>query len=171
MPQSAADTLDQVALRMLAVLQADARVSVASLAERVGISRANAHSRMAALIESGVIRRFTVDLDPAAVGLPLAAAITVTTEQRAQIEDIPRTLDRIPYIHYGAYTTGGYDVLVLARVPDVAVLRRDVLWPLQQQSFVRSTQTWVVLEDVVDRPIALAGQAAAGSARTRPVAR
>lgn len=49
--------------------------------------------------------------------------------------------------------TGAYDVLVLARVPNVETLRQEVVWPLQRQEFVRSTETSVVLEEVVHRPV------------------
>src|SRR5207302_1392062 len=51
----APDTIDHVDRQILEVLAADGRTSVATLAERVGISRAGAYSRLERLRADGVI--------------------------------------------------------------------------------------------------------------------
>jgi DNA-binding Lrp family transcriptional regulator len=151
--QTPALPVDRASLAMLRVLQEDGRISVSALAKRVGISRASAHARIAAMLETGVIRRFTVDVDARRLGLGTSALVAIRADQQAQSGVAPSVLRELPYVEYGAFITGPYDVVVLARVPDVETLRNEILWPLQRQEFVRSTQTLVVLQEFVDRSV------------------
>jgi Lrp/AsnC family leucine-responsive transcriptional regulator len=69
--------LDAVNRRLLAELQADARLSLAELGRRVGLSAPAVGERLQRLQEAGVVRGYRAELDPAALGLPLAAIIRV----------------------------------------------------------------------------------------------
>ena len=76
--QNANDALvDAVNRRLLAELQADARLSLAELGRRVGLSAPAVGERLQRLQEAGVVRGYRADLDPGALGLPLAAIIRV----------------------------------------------------------------------------------------------
>jgi Lrp/AsnC family transcriptional regulator, leucine-responsive regulatory protein len=65
--------LDDVNVRLLAELSADPRASASELARRVGMSAPAVRERVARLEESGVIRGYRLEIDPAAIGLPVAA--------------------------------------------------------------------------------------------------
>ena len=69
--------LDALDDRILSVLAADARTSVAELARIVGLSPPSVAERIKRLEETGVIEGCTVTIDPRAVGLPIAAWIRV----------------------------------------------------------------------------------------------
>ncbi len=58
----------------------DARMTNSALAEELGIAASTCHGRVRRLVESGVIRGFYTDIDPAAVGLPLQAMISVSLQ-------------------------------------------------------------------------------------------
>lgn len=62
-PVAAGADLDSTDRRMLEVLLADSRTSIADLAQRVNVSRANAYARLKRLRDEGVIRAFTLDVD------------------------------------------------------------------------------------------------------------
>ena len=153
-PQSAAGQLDPVDRRLLEVLAEDARVSVAALAERAGISRAAAYTRLDNLRESGVIEGFSVRVNPARVGLGITALVLVSGRQPAW-RSLRRRLVSMPEVEYCAFTTGEYDALLLVRVPDVETLRDVVLERLQASEEIRATQTIFVLEELVRRPMVL----------------
>ena len=68
-------SLDEINLRLLGELQRDPRLRTTELARRLGVSAPTVRERLARLEESGVIRGFRLDLDPAALGLPVAAWI------------------------------------------------------------------------------------------------
>jgi DNA-binding Lrp family transcriptional regulator len=138
--------LDAVDHRILAELQADGRLSVNELAGRVSVARATAYQRLQRLEEDGVIRRYAAVVDPARVGLGIAALILVNVAQ-GDWRDARRRLLELPGVQYLALTSGTFDFVALVRVPDVETLRDVVLVKLHGLPEVRSTQTVFVLED------------------------
>jgi DNA-binding Lrp family transcriptional regulator len=138
--------LDDVDRRILAELAADGRVSVNELAVRAGVSRATAYARFDKLRESGAIRGFTVDADPGALGYGIAALILVNVEQHSWRAARDELL-KLPGLEYVALTSGGFDFVVLVRVPDIDALRDVVLVRLQGLPQIRSTQTIFVLDE------------------------
>ena len=139
-------TVDDVDRRLLELLSANSRLPVSELASQAGISRANAYQRMERLGRSGVIRAFTVRTDPRRLGLDVTALIIVNGEQRTWRELLGELQD-LPGVEYVALTAGGFDYVLIVRVPDVETLRDVVLEGLQGIPGVRSTQTMFVLEE------------------------
>lgn len=153
-PQSAGAPLDAVDRRLLEVLATDGRIPMASLAERAGISRAAAYTRIDALRESGVIEGFSVRVNPGRAGLGVTALVLISGRQPAW-RSLRRRLVSMPEVEYCAFTTGEYDALLLVRVRDVETLRDVVLERLQASEEIRATQTIFVLEELVKRPLVL----------------
>ncbi len=152
--QSAAAALDPTDRRLLEVLADDARISVAALAERAGISRAATYTRLDNLRETGVIEGYSVRVNPARVGLGITALVLISGRQPAW-RSLRRRLVSMPEVEYCAFTTGEYDALLVVRVPDVETLRDVVLERLQASEEIRATQTIFVLEELVKRPLVL----------------
>jgi DNA-binding Lrp family transcriptional regulator len=146
--------LDAVDRRILELLRDDGRLPVAGLAERAGISRANAYTRLERLRSEGVIRGFTASVDSQRLGLGIAALVLIAGRQPAW-RSLREQLLRMPEIEFCAFTTGEYDALILVRVPDVETLRDVILERLQSMPAVRATQTIFVLDEVVRRPYIL----------------
>jgi Lrp/AsnC family leucine-responsive transcriptional regulator len=69
--------LDTTNLRLLAELQADARLSLAELGRRVGLSSPAVAERVQRLEDDGVIRGYHAELDPRALGFALSAVIRI----------------------------------------------------------------------------------------------
>ena len=67
--------LDSVSQRLLAELQHDARISFAELGRRVGLTTPAVIEPVRKMEDSGIIRGYRVDIDPAKIGLPIAAVI------------------------------------------------------------------------------------------------
>lgn len=70
--------LDEVDLRLIAELDADARLSLAELARRVGLSPQSVSERLKRLEDLGVVTGYAVELDPARLGLALGAYIRIS---------------------------------------------------------------------------------------------
>jgi Lrp/AsnC family leucine-responsive transcriptional regulator len=77
MPSKQSSSLDETNLRLLAELQQDARLSVAELGRRVGLSAPAVAERLARLEQDGVILGYRAELDPKALGYALSAVIRV----------------------------------------------------------------------------------------------
>ena len=69
--------LDSRNVRILALLAEDPRISVSELARRVGMSAPATRERIQRMEEAGVIRGCRLEIDPAALGYPIAAFVRV----------------------------------------------------------------------------------------------
>jgi DNA-binding Lrp family transcriptional regulator len=142
--------LDQTDRALLARLSGDARVSIARLAEAVGVSRATAYKRIEALTADGTIREYATVLDDRAVGLEVTALVMARVDQtdwRAAREAI----EALPAVKYAALVTGDLDLLMIVQAADIDHLRDVVLRELNGLPSVRTTRTLLVLDEFVDR--------------------
>jgi Lrp/AsnC family transcriptional regulator, leucine-responsive regulatory protein len=78
--------LDRVDLRILTELQASARVSLAELGRRVGLSAPAVAERVQRLEDTGVITGYHAEVDPRALGFP----VTVMVRVRPNVREQPR---------------------------------------------------------------------------------
>ncbi|MCA0278010.1 MAG: Lrp/AsnC family transcriptional regulator [Proteobacteria bacterium] len=69
--------LDDLDRRIVETLVEDARISLKDLAQRVGLSSPSVSERLKRLEERGVIRAFTIEVDPAALGYTLQAIVRI----------------------------------------------------------------------------------------------
>jgi len=74
--------LDAVNRHLLAELLADARLSLAELGRRVGLSAPAVAERLHRLQETGVVRGYQADVDPRALGYPLGVVLRIRPEAR-----------------------------------------------------------------------------------------
>src|SRR6266702_3112328 len=89
--------LDETNLRLLAELQGDPRISMSELARRVGMSAPAVTERFQRLVRRGVITGFRMDVDPAAVGLPVAAftRIRPVPGQLARLAELAASIPQV----------------------------------------------------------------------------
>ncbi|GII32761.1 Lrp/AsnC family transcriptional regulator [Planotetraspora mira] len=158
--------LDATHLKILEVLRENGRISVAALAERVGISRANAYTRFEALRADGAIRRFTAEIDHTRAGLGITALIFVTVRQQMW-RQFRAQLAQMPEVEYCAITTGQHDAMIQIRVADVAAVHTMVTDRLANIPAVKATETVFILDEVLRRPYVLPSDRGQG----RPVRR
>jgi len=71
----AANLLDEINLRLLKELQADGRIGMAELGRRIGMSPPAVAERVQRLERAGVIAGYRAEIDPAALGFPVAAVV------------------------------------------------------------------------------------------------
>ncbi|MGW4668741.1 Lrp/AsnC family transcriptional regulator, partial [Streptosporangium sandarakinum] len=153
--------LDATHLKILEVLRENGRISVAALAERVGISRANAYTRFEALRADGAIRRFTAEIDHVRAGLGITALIFVTVRQQMW-RQFRAELAAMPEVEYCAITTGQHDAMIQVRMADVAAVHAMVTERLAGIPAVKATETVFILDEVIRRPYVLPGDRAGG---------
>ncbi|MDB5953919.1 Lrp/AsnC family transcriptional regulator [Ramlibacter sp.] len=99
------ETLDRYDLQILAELQADARVTNAELAQRVGLSAAPCWRRVRALEEAGFIKGYHAEIDRHRIGLGVLAFVRLdaernTGERTREMEDAIRGIPEIVSCHY-----------------------------------------------------------------------
>jgi DNA-binding Lrp family transcriptional regulator len=146
-----ARALDPTDELILDLLTEDARMSIRTLAEQTHISRANAYARVRRLQEDGVIRGFTVDIDPVARGLTTSAYVTVNLRQ-LDWRTTRTALLRLPGVVHFAVVGGEFDVILFVRARDNTDLRNLVLDQIQGMPGVISTRTLLVFDELSAPP-------------------
>lgn len=146
--------LDEIDLALLAALQTDATQAYAALGTQVGLTGGSAHERVRKLRDKGVIRRTTVDVDPAAVGRGVLAYVLLQADAWMGDGATGQALAAIADIQEAHIIAGSASLLVKVRTATPerlqAVLRR-----LFDIDGVTGTETIVVLETVFERPLSV----------------
>ncbi|GHF75019.1 Lrp/AsnC family transcriptional regulator [Streptomyces griseosporeus] len=143
--------MDEVDRHLLALLQQDATTPYAALGQAVGLSAGATHDRVRKLRERGVIRRTTVEVDPAALGRGVLAFVMVDSSR--WVGDSGDRFAAIPEIQEAHVIAGSASVLVKVRTATTEQLQ-DVLRRLYAIDGVSGTQATVVLETFFERPVA-----------------
>ena len=113
--------LDGFDLQLLAEVQNDARLSQAELGGRVNLSTAAVNRRLRRLTDEGVIKRYTAELDPAALGYPLTviAGVEAESERIDLLDETKRVFASCPEVQQCYYVTGDWDFILILAVTDM----------------------------------------------------
>jgi Lrp/AsnC family leucine-responsive transcriptional regulator len=117
--------LDATNLRLLAELQADARLSLAELGRRVGLSSPAVAERLQRLEREQVILGYHARLNPRKLGMTLSAVIRVRPAPR-QLHDVGRLAERTPEVVDCRRITGEDCYIMTAHVRDVEHLEEVI---------------------------------------------
>ena len=147
-PNEAPARLDDVDRRILEALRDNARLANNRLAELAGIAPSTCLQRVRALQDSGVIRRFTVDLDPRRLGYGLHAlvSIRITPGARGQLAAFADQLRSLPEVTQFFYLAGAADFIVHVQARTTEDLRDFVTEQLSTNPIVASTNTSLIFE-------------------------
>ena len=134
--------LDEVDTEILAALIDNARLSVAELARRVGLSAPSVSERIKRLEETGVIAGYRVEIDPAALGLPLAAWLRIRP-MPGQLQRVAEILRGLPEVVECNRITGEDCFLArahVARVEDLEALIDEIIpYAMTNTSIIQSS--------------------------------
>ncbi|MFD7153051.1 Lrp/AsnC family transcriptional regulator [Kribbella sp. NPDC059898] len=143
--------LDELNIRILEELSADPRLRTTELARRLGVSTPTVRERVGRLEESGVIRGYRLDVDPAALGRPVAAWVRLRPGP-SQIPKIVALAERTPEVVECHRISGEDCFLIRVQVAEIAALE-SVLDKFQVHG--QTTSSFVVSTPVPPRPVPL----------------
>lgn len=143
MPSRLSDQpLDSVNRQLIAALQLDARLSLAELGRRVGLTAPAVAERLARLEEAGVIRGYHADVDPRALGLELSVVLRIRPAAR-MIAKVAQLACATPEVTECHRVTGEDCFVMRLHVRDVLHLEelidRFVLYGQTTTSIVQSS--------------------------------
>lgn len=116
--KSSVSTIDTLDERILSELQSNGRLTMKSLAERVGLSSPAMIERVRRLEERGVLAGYRAIVDPAAIGRPLTALISVDLDRRHHDVFLNR-LRSEPSVESCHRITGEHSYLVKVHVASI----------------------------------------------------
>lgn len=142
MPNNILDEKDRQILR---IVQRDALTSQARIARQVGLSTTAVNERLKKLGASGVIKRWTAIVDPAAVGVTVTAFVEVSIEHPRFEPAILQRLQGLAEVQECHHVTGEFSLLLKLRVADMAALQELLLRGIGDLKGVRQTRTVIAL--------------------------
>ena len=151
--------MDATDRKILAELQAEGRLTVTELAERVSLSVAPCHRRLRELERTKAIRGYRAVIDPAAIGLGFEVLVQVTMdrEDATTIARFEAGLAEIAEVRHAERLFGDPDYLIRVATADLAAyqeLRDEKLAALPGVQRLSST---IVMKRIVDdRPYPVA---------------
>lgn len=145
--------MDDIDAGILRVLAKDGRLSVAEVARRVAMSAPAVRERIMRLERDGVIRGYRVDVDPAALGLPVAAWVRIRPGPQ-QLPKIGELAARTPEVSECHRISGEDCFLLKVHVPTIAALE-GVLDQFLLHG--QTTSSLIVSTPVLPRPPARKG--------------
>lgn len=138
--------INEIDLKILNIIQQDARISNAEIARQVGLAPSAVLERVKKLEERKIIRGYAAELDAAQIGFGLTAFIFVRTKDCSDEAD--RLLAAIPEVLEVQDVAGDEDYLLKVRAKDAADLARILREKLKNVPNVISTRTTVVLRTI-----------------------
>lgn len=152
--------IDPLDARILLALDDDPAATILSLSRSLGVARNTVQARLKRL-ESGALRSFGQRVDPAALGYPLMAFVSLSISQSAG-DAAADDLARMPEVIEIHATTGDADMLVRVVARDTAHLYRVTTAMLAIPGVQRSSTSISLVEQLPTRMRALLEAVAEG---------
>jgi len=140
-------SFDKTDLAILRVLLLDSRKTLQEIGNEVGLSPTSCWTRIKKLEASGVIKRYTVDVDPAKLGYHDSVIVQVTLESHTDetLYDFGRVLATIPEIQEAYLVSGDYDYYIRIAVRDTRDYERLLREKLYKIPGIRHSKSHFVL--------------------------
>lgn len=154
--------LDKTDRKILAILQADGRLSNQDVAEQVNLSPSPCLRRIKRLEEAGVIRQYVALLDPDKIGLGLLAYVNVRLEKHSEGPAGTRSSASSPRADFAASVanwpevvacyamTGEMDYLLRVHVEDMDHFSRFMMATLLRHPAVLDVKSSFALQRIKD---------------------
>ena len=144
-------TIDSTDLRIMEILQADARTANAEIARRLTLAPSAIHQRVRKLEERGVIQSYAARIEPKSVKRGLLAFIHLQTDERLGDQTVAEDVARLSGV-LEVHDIAGEDCYLLkVRVEDTEDLHRLLRDDLAAIPGVRGTRTTIVLKTICER--------------------
>jgi len=147
--------IDGIDKEILKYLMKDARKSILEIARNIGISGAAIHQRLRKLESSGLITGSKFVIDPKKLGYTTMAYIGIYLDKAMSNPKAVKELEKIPEVLECHYTTGNWSILIKVLCKDNEHLMQVLNKNIQQIEGVSRTETFISLDQQIDRQITI----------------
>jgi Lrp/AsnC family transcriptional regulator for asnA, asnC and gidA len=145
--------IDNVDLKILALLTDDAKMPYTEVAKKVFVSGGTVHVRMKKLEEMGIVQGTTLKMDYSKMGYDITAFLGIYLEKSSLYDQVIKKLYNIPEIVKVHYTTGNYNIFVKLHCRDTNHLKDVLHDKIQKVEGIERTETIISLEESLNRHI------------------
>ena len=142
------NSLDDIDIKILDILQGDADVPDKHLAAKVGLSPSSVLARLRKLKKEGIIKRYVAILDEEKLQKSTVAYVFVTLV-RHEVKIAQSFVEMIrenPYVMECSHITGKADYLLRVVAKDIPQYREILMERIVPMKEIASVQTWFVLK-------------------------
>ena len=156
-PASTEESPAELDLAILRVLRDDSRKTLQEIGAIVGLSATSCWTRIKKLEAQGVIKRYTVDLDPTKLGYNDFVIVQLTLESHTDetLYEFGRVLASIPEIQEAYLVSGDYDYYIRIAVRDTRDYERLLREKLYKIPGIRHSQSHFVLRVLKEATVPL----------------
>lgn len=130
--------MDNIDHKILKILSEDSTATATEIMTQVNLSIPAVNKRISKLRQSGMIRQFTVVLDPEKAGKPIQAFILVVLNQPSGAAKLTEYIQSDPDILECYAVTGEYDYILKVCARDVTHLEKKLNLLKQQKGVAKS---------------------------------
>ena len=152
-------------LKILSVLQENARSSLQEISARVGLSSTPCWNRIKKMEGAGIIQGYTVQVDPSVLGYRESVIVQVTLDNHSDetLFEFGKQLEKIPEVLEASLVSGDYDYYIRIAVKDTRDYERLLRESLYRIPGIRHTKSTFVLRTLKDRSIPLPSEPVHGA--------
>ena len=136
--------MDLIDIKILEVLQENARVSISDLSKKVNLSLSAVSERLKKLENSKIISKYTVILEPKLMGKDLSVIISIGLESTSDTQSFLDFVQSEPEILECHYITGEYDYMLKVTTTNTHTLEM-IMNRIKSFNGLKRTQTNVIL--------------------------
>ena len=135
--------MDELDRRIMRLLRPNGRRSYASIARAIGVSEPTVRNRVERLVKKGAVLPMA-RVNPATIGFPVDAMVGIRVN-RGFAKGVAMRLAAMEHVAYVGFTTGSFDLLIEAYLPDTDGLYRFLNEDLGKIEGITHTETWHIL--------------------------
>lgn len=135
--------VDQIDRILLALLKEDTKRKYSDLGEVVHLSPPAVHERVKKLERAGVIRKYTIEIDPVALGLLLQAFVRIHVSH-VPCEEMARVFQTLPEV-VECFSSAGEESMLLKAQTESPSHLEALLNRIRQMPGVERVQTSILL--------------------------
>ena len=143
-------TMDDIDLQILRLVQGNARLTADTISQDVGLSPPAVQKRLKKLRETGVIEKEIAVLSPAKLGREMTIIVEVILERenRAHLDSFKRKMRNAPCVQQCYYTTGEADFMLILVVSDIKEYEAFTQTHFFDESNISRFKTSIVMDRV-----------------------
>jgi len=143
---------DKTDLKILRILQENAKITNLQLSAEIGLSPAPTLERVKKLENAKLIRGYYAQLDQEALGIGISAIIQITLTRQVEnaISNFKKEINKIPEIMECYQVTGNADYVLIVMMKDIRDFEALISQKLSKMEEIGQMQTMVVLSKPKD---------------------
>ncbi len=147
--------LDELDKKILSILMENAKKAYSEIGQQLFVSGGTIHVRMKKMEEMGLVKGYNLVIDHTKLGYDIVAFLGIYLDKSSLFDQVSDALKGIPEVVGAHYTTGQYGIFAKIICKDTNHLKDLLHDKIQKISGIQRTETFISLEESIDRPVQL----------------